>query len=134
MVLYGSLLKGVIEDIYIKIDTAEWLSDFIFYIFRLMTVLLGIAGWLILVSVPALVISECGIIATGGTFDFSALWISVMGSLVPTGLADVFLWFSRLFTILFYAYSLIAPPELKEDPIGKGIAGPLKIPGKEDAA
>lgn len=132
--LYGSLINSLIEDIYIKLDVAEWLSDFIFYIFRLMTVIVGIAGWLILVSVPALIVSECGIIATGGAFDLNALWVLAMGYDIPTKLTDALLWFSRFFTILFYAYSLIAPMKIKEEPIGKGIVSSVKTPRKEDAA
>lgn len=138
--VFGGLAASIIEDASIKTAETEWLSDLLFDIFRHAHVLLGIAAWLILVSVPALVISECVVIATGGMFNINALWVSVMGTVFPETLIGGLLWLSRAFVILYYLYCLIAPVKVKEEPVvGKGIVGSMNPPKKiskdeEDAA
>lgn len=138
IVFFGSIINSIIEDVSIKADTPEWLSDILFNIFRFVSVILGIASWLILVSVPALIISECAVIATGGMFSIKALWVSVTGCMFPVALLSGILWLSRVFVIFYYLFSLVAPIKVKEEPIGKGIVSPIKpykkITREEDAS
>ena len=125
IVFYGTLINGIIEDAAIKEKTPNWLSDILFNIYRYMSVFLGIATWLIIVSVPALIISECGIIATGGAFDIEALWVSATGALFPETLIGGLLWLSRVFVIFYYLFCLLTPIKVKEEPAGKGIVEPF---------
>ena len=124
---YGGIINQLIDDASCMAKTPQRTSDVLFNIYRTLSVPLGIVAWLILLAVPALIISECGIIATGGTSNIEALWISVMGCTFPVGFIEGALWFARIFVVFYYLFNLVAPVKIKEEPvIGAGIVGPLK--------